>query len=124
MEVKVIGVENFQALLRDLPVRTDRGRKRLLYDAARKERTRSRREMRNNIPSRRRGHRGGLRRSLRVTIGTRRKPVFVVRGRGYLVPFNARSRAISSVLAKLPARMERHIFEDYQRWLRRRSNGR
>lgn len=123
MRVRVVGVENFQELLRDIPVRTDRGRKRLIWEAARKVRTPMRRQMRNNIPTRTRGRRGGLRRSIRIQIGSPRRPVFVVRGRNYLVPYNARTQAISKELAKLPGLMEREINEGYRSWLRRRSNG-
>ena len=118
---RVVGVQDFQALMRDLPVRTERGRRRLLWQAARKVRTPVRRQMRNNIRARARGHRGGLRRSLRITIGTSRRPVFVVRGRNYLVPYNARTQAISSELRKLPALMEEEMLKIYQEWLRRRT---
>ena len=76
---RVVGVEDFQELLRDLPVKDERGRRRLLWQAARQVRTPVRRQMRNNIRSRARGRRGGLRRSLRIVIGTARRPYDICR---------------------------------------------
>lgn len=111
--LQIEGVEAFQRMLDDLPIKDDRGRRRLTYDALRKVRTPIRRQIRANIP------RGRLKRSIRVTLGSRRRPFFRVRGRNYLVPYNAESGAVTRELDKLPDEAVKAVLELYDQWLRR-----
>ena len=141
MRVRVVGVEDVQSLLQRLPVRTRARQKALLWESLRELRTPMRREIRGNVPSRRRrrrrsggarrvtggssanftrsGRRRSLRSSIRIQIGTKRRPVFVVRGKSYLVPWNARTQGVSEVLRTLPNRVIQLTHRRYQQWLRR-----
>ena len=142
MRVRVVGVADVESLLQRLPVRTKARQKALLWEALREVRTPMRREIRQNVRSRRQrrrarrsgnrrrgggssanfsrsGRRRSLRSSIRIQIGTRRRPVFVVRGKTYLVPWNARTQGVSKVLAGLPATVITLTHRRYRDWLRR-----
>ena len=113
--IQVEGVKDVQELLRQLPVRNERGRHLLMWQALRKLRTPVRREIRGNIP------RGRLKRSIRVLVGSRRLPLFRVKGKDYLVPYNAQSGAVTKELDKLPQQSSAEVFRIYRDWLRRNS---
>ena len=139
LKVRVVGVADVQSLLARLPVATKDRQKALLWESLRELRTPVRREIRAQIRSSRRrrgrparlreggssanfsksGRRRSLRSSIRIQIGTKRRPVFIVRGKTYLVPYNARTQVITEELRKLPERVIQLTHRRYRAWLRR-----